>query len=71
MSYTSCQELGAHAITLNAYMGSDTVKPFLKDPAKGVFVLCKVRVGTMQGDGIVRRCSTCTILSARGWWVTR
>lgn len=36
------QELGAHAITLNAYMGSDTVLPFLKDPAKGVFVLCKV-----------------------------
>lgn len=36
------QELGAHAITLNAYMGVDTVDPFLKDPAKGVFVLCKV-----------------------------
>ncbi|CAN0017505.1 unnamed protein product, partial [Ectocarpus fasciculatus] len=33
--------LGAHAITLNAYMGVDTVEPFLKDPAKGVFVLCK------------------------------
>ena len=37
------QELGAHAITLNAYMGVDTVKPFLTDPARGVFVLCKVR----------------------------
>ena len=36
------QELGAHAITLHAFMGSDTVEPFLKDPAKGVFVLCKV-----------------------------
>lgn len=38
------QELGAHAVTLNAYMGWDTVEPFLKDPAKGVFVLCKVMV---------------------------
>ncbi|CAM9223990.1 unnamed protein product, partial [Ectocarpus sp. 13 AM-2016] len=35
------EELGAHAITLNAYMGVDTVDPFLKDPARGVFVLCK------------------------------
>eukprot|EP00904_Undaria_pinnatifida_P006187 jgi/Undpi1/2699/HiC_scaffold_14.g06077.m1 len=35
------QELGAHAITLNAYMGVDTVQPFLTDPARGAFVLCK------------------------------
>ncbi|CAN0159221.1 unnamed protein product [Scytosiphon promiscuus] len=35
------EELGAQAITLNAYMGVDTVKPFLEDPAHGVFVLCK------------------------------
>ena len=39
---TASQELGAHAITLNAYMGYDTVKPFLGDPSRGVFVLCKV-----------------------------
>lgn len=37
------QELGAHAITLNAYMGVDTVKPFLTNSGRGVFVLCKVK----------------------------
>ncbi|CAN0171927.1 unnamed protein product, partial [Hapterophycus canaliculatus] len=40
-AYAAFEELGAHAITLNAYMGVDTVKPFLQDPAHGVFVLCK------------------------------
>lgn len=35
------QTLGAHAITVNPYMGSDSVEPFLEDPAKGVFLLCK------------------------------
>ena len=33
--------LGADAVTVNPYMGSDSVSPFTKDPAKGVFVLCK------------------------------
>ncbi|HLE72616.1 MAG TPA: orotidine-5'-phosphate decarboxylase [Anaerolineales bacterium] len=33
--------LGAHAITVNAYLGQDSVAPFLTDPAKGVFLLCK------------------------------
>ena len=32
--------LGADAVTVNKYMGSDS-NPFTKDPAKGVFVLCK------------------------------
>ncbi len=35
------QTLGAHAITVNPYLGSDSVAPFLKDPSKGVFLLCK------------------------------
>ncbi|KAG5182825.1 orotidine-5'-phosphate decarboxylase [Tribonema minus] len=34
-------ELGAESITINAYMGTDTVAPFIKDPSRGVFVLCK------------------------------
>ncbi len=33
--------LGASAITLNPYLGSDAIQPFLKDAAKGVFLLCK------------------------------
>jgi uridine monophosphate synthetase len=35
------QTLGANAITVNPYLGSDSVEPFLEDPTKGVFVLCK------------------------------
>ncbi len=33
--------LGADAVTLNPYLGRDAVAPFLEDPAKGVFLLCK------------------------------
>jgi len=31
----------AHAVTLNPYLGRDTLAPFLEDPARGVFLLCK------------------------------
>lgn len=31
----------ADAVTVNPYMGMETVEPFLKDKSKGVFVLCK------------------------------
>ncbi len=33
--------LGADAITLNPYLGRDSIEPFLGYPAKGVFLLCK------------------------------
>ncbi len=33
--------LGADAITLNPYLGQDAVLPFLEDPARGAFLLCK------------------------------
>jgi uridine monophosphate synthetase len=33
--------LGAHAITLSPYLGKDSIDPFLVDPEKGVFLLCK------------------------------
>lgn len=33
--------LGADAVTISPYLGSDAVQPFLEDPQKGVFVLCK------------------------------
>lgn len=35
------QELGAGAITLNPYLGRDSLEPFLRDPSHGCFVLCK------------------------------
>ena len=33
-------DLGFDAVTINAYMGRDSVAPFIDDPSKGVFVLC-------------------------------
>lgn len=32
---------GADAVTVHPYMGSNAMKPFLADPDRGVFVLCK------------------------------
>ncbi len=34
-------ELGADAVTVNPYLGSDGVEPFLAYPDRGVFLLCK------------------------------
>ena len=33
--------LGADAITLSPYLGRDSLTPFLADPQRGVFLLCK------------------------------
>jgi uridine monophosphate synthetase len=35
------QTMGAHAVTVNPYLGYDAVEPFLANPEKGVFLLCK------------------------------
>jgi uridine monophosphate synthetase len=35
------ETLGADAITLNPYLGRDSLEPFIANPDKGVFVLCK------------------------------
>lgn len=35
------EHLGAHAITLNPYLGRDSIEPFLGYKEKGVFLLCK------------------------------
>ncbi len=34
-------ELGAWALTVNPYLGYDSLEPFLQDPEHGVFLLCK------------------------------
>lgn len=33
--------IGADAVTVNPYLGGDAVAPFLADPARGAFVLCR------------------------------
>ena len=35
------ERLGAHAITLNPYLGKDSIEPFLGFKERGVFLLCK------------------------------
>ncbi|HZD58135.1 MAG TPA: orotidine-5'-phosphate decarboxylase [Anaerolineales bacterium] len=35
------EQMGADAVTLNPYLGFDSLEPFLHDPDKGVFLLCK------------------------------
>jgi uridine monophosphate synthetase len=35
------QTLGAQALTINPYLGRDAIEPFLVDPEKGAFLLCK------------------------------
>jgi orotidine 5'-phosphate decarboxylase subfamily 2 len=35
------QTLGADAVTINPYLGRDSIEPFLTDPERGVFLLCK------------------------------
>ncbi len=43
------QNLGVHCITLNPYLGKDSIEPFLQFPEKGVFLLCKTsNAGSMD-----------------------
>jgi orotidine 5'-phosphate decarboxylase subfamily 2 len=43
------EQLGAHAITLNPYLGRDSIEPFIQNPEKGVFLLCKTsNAGSMD-----------------------
>lgn len=35
------ETLGAHCITLSPYLGKDSIAPFIGNPEKGVFLLCK------------------------------
>ncbi len=43
------ETLGVDAITLSPYLGRDSVEPFLGDPTKGVFLLCKTsNAGSME-----------------------
>ncbi len=35
------QQLGADAVTVSPYLGHDAIEPFIEDPARGIFLLCK------------------------------
>jgi uridine monophosphate synthetase len=35
------ENLGAHCITLNPYLGKDSIDPFIHNQEKGIFLLCK------------------------------
>lgn len=35
------EQYGAHAVTVNPYLGYDSISPFLELPERGVFLLCK------------------------------
>jgi orotidine 5'-phosphate decarboxylase subfamily 2 len=43
------ESIGAHAITLNPYLGKDSIEPFIGNPEKGAFLLCKTsNAGSMD-----------------------
>ena len=48
---------GADAVTVNPYMGGDTIEPFSADPERGVFILCRTsnpgsgELQSLQVDG--------------------
>jgi uridine monophosphate synthetase len=35
------ETLGAHCITLNPYLGKDSIEPFIRNSERGIFLLCK------------------------------
>ncbi|KPF68749.1 orotidine 5'-phosphate decarboxylase [beta proteobacterium AAP99] len=35
------ERYAAHAVTVNPYMGSDSIEPYLDSPAHGVYLLCR------------------------------
>ena len=50
------ETLGAHGITLSPYLGKDSVDPFVANPEKGVFLLCKTSnpgAGDLQDLSVV------------------
>ena len=43
------ENLGVHCITLNPYLGKDSIEPFIRNPKRGVFILSKTsNAGSMD-----------------------
>ncbi len=46
--------LGVHCITLNPYLGRDSIEPFISNPEKGIFLLCKTsNAGSMDLQNVL------------------
>lgn len=56
------QFLGADAVTINPYLGRDAIEPFLKDPGKGAFILCKTSNPGASDLQDLKVCGQSTIL---------
>ena len=81
------ETLGADAITLSPYLGRDSLEPFLANPERGVFLLCKTSnpgAGDLQDLPLADRipASACssgwpswraggTCATTWGWWPAR
>ncbi len=51
------ETLAADAITLNPYLGRDSIEPFIANPEKGVFLLCKTsNLGAADLQDVVVHC---------------
>ena len=69
------ETLGADAITLSPYLGRDSLEPFLANPARGVFLLCKTSnpgAGDLQDLPLADRIPAQRLFErvaelARGW----
>lgn len=48
------EHLGAHCITLNPYLGHDSIEPFISNPENGIFLLCKTsNAGSMDLQNVL------------------
>jgi uridine monophosphate synthetase len=48
------ENLGVDCITLNPYLGKDSIEPFIQNPEKGVFLLCKTsNAGSMDFQNLL------------------
>lgn len=46
---SSFENLGVHCVTLNPYLGRDSIEPFIRNPEQGVFLLAKTsNAGSMD-----------------------
>ncbi len=43
------RQLGADAVTLNPYLGRDSIEPFIKYSGKGLFILCHTSRSWLSG----------------------
>jgi uridine monophosphate synthetase len=53
-AHAAFETLGADCITLSPYLGKDSIEPFIENPEKGVFLLCKTsNAGSMDVQNLL------------------